>query len=577
MKQTRVKLLFQLALRGLALCPFLLWLAGCQTEKGAPGPTVALGSVPQPAIDALDVAARGRIEASRMAIETLLDGRREVASGSTELADAFGEVGRLYLAYDFRLAAVASFANAVRLQSDAFRWRYLLAAARQQSGDPLSAAADLESCLALRPSDVPTLLRLGNVLLELGRLEEAEGFFAEAAGHDPESAAAAYGLGRIAALEQDHVTAVDHFERTLELQPEATVVRQALGLALRRAGDAERARELLESAGQQPVVSDDPLIDALGELVADDATVYLAAGSQEAAQGNYEHAEAHFRRALELGSEDPRARFQLATVLGRQERHDEAVEALRAVLEQEPGHRDARFNLATALSRLGQRQAALEAFSQVLELDPTDHDARLRRALLADSVGRRELAREDLELLLNDDPKDIEALTALAGLEQQLGNATAAVGHFRKIQELDPRSVGSYLGVYSVLLNDRLYAAAGDELELGLSEVPGHPQMTDLLARLLATCPEPSVRDGGRAVELARNNLAAQASFNHSETLALALAAAGEFTAAREHQARLLEQATAQGAPDAILERLRHHLDLYRQNQRVVGGSVTGG
>ena len=548
----------------LALLTVALWALAC----GPRVEPVALGQVPRPAIDRLDETARGRIEE----IRARLDQRLASAPDSPELAADFGELGRLYLAYDFRNAAVASFDNAARLRPREFRWRYLLAVARQQDGDLETAADDLESCLALNPREVAVLLRLGGLQVDLGRLEEARSQFTEAARLDPTAAAAAHGLGRIAALEQDHAAAVKHFERTLELQPEATAVRHALGLAYRRSGDLDRARELLESGAGSPVRFEDPLTDALGRLVSGDVSLQLAAGSREASEGNYARAEAHFLRALEIDPDEVRARDQLAAVLGRQGRHGEAILQLEAILKRDPDHRDARFNLATALSRQGKTVAAIESFSAVLELDPSDHDARLRRALLAITADRAELAQADLDRLLKDDPNDVESLLALAGLEQRTGRMDEAVQVYRGIQELDPSSPASYLGVYGIRLRERRYGEARRELETGLARLPDHPQMTDRLARLLATCPDPAVRESGRALELARANHAAHPTFDHTETLALALAEAGDFTSAQAHQQELLEGATAQGAPEALLARLRRHLDLYRQNQPIRGG-----
>ncbi len=548
-----------------------LWAVACGPTPELAEP-VALEPVPRPAIDRLEEVARGRIDEARDRIDQQLASPAE----SPQLAGDFGELGRLYLAYDFRDAAAVCFANAAHLRPRDFRWCYFLAVTRQQQGDIETAASKLESCLALRPRDVPALLRLGGLELDLGHLREAERLFSEAARLDPASAAAAHGLGRVAALEQDPTSAIEHFERTLDLQPEATAVNHALGLAYRRSGDLGRARQLLANETGSPVRFEDPLIDALSQLVSGDASIQLAAGSREASQGNYLRAEAHFQRALELDPDDDRARSQLAAVLGRQGRHQEAIQELEMILEHNPAHRDARFNLATALSRQSQGELAIEGFTAVLELDPSDREARLRRALLASATGRFELAREDIDQLLSDDRNDIEALLALAGLEQRGGSLEEAITIYRRALDLDPGSPASYLGIYGIRLKEQRYREARQELEAGLSRVPDHPRMIDHLTRLLATCPDPAVRDGERALALASANHAAYPTFDHTETLALALAEAGDFAGAQARQQELLEAATERGAPSSVLTRLQRHHELYRQNLPVRGGPPEG-
>ena len=70
-------------------------------------------------------------------------------------------------------------------------------------------------------------------------------------------------------------------------------------------------------------------------------------------------------------------------------------------------------------------------------------------------------------------------------------------------------------------------------------------------ARLLATCPDPALRDGARAVTIAEKLVERELSVDHVETLAMALAEAGRFDDAIVWQRRAIERQTATGANTA--------------------------
>ena len=67
------------------------------------------------------------------------------------------------------------------------------------------------------------------------------------------------------------------------------------------------------------------------------------------------------------------------------------------------------------------------------------------------------------------------------------------------------------------------------------------------LARLLATCPDHSVRDGERATRLAEQVMNRQLTLQHAETMAMALAEVGRFDEALALQNRVLDQARRGG------------------------------
>ena len=102
------------------------------------------------------------------------------------------------------------------------------------------------------------------------------------------------------------------------------------------------------------------------------------------------------------------------------------------------------------------------------------------------------------------------------------------------------------------------YQRAREALEASTDRFPDQAALRDLLARLLATCPEGAVRDGRRAVTLAEQVVEIAPTVDHTETLAMALAEAGRWdeAVAAQRRALSLEKANAGTNSDRRLRRL---------------------
>ena len=88
--------------------------------------------------------------------------------------------------------------------------------------------------------------------------------------------------------------------------------------------------------------------------------------------------------------------------------------------------------------------------------------------------------------------------------------------------------------------------------------------------------PDGGIRDGARALELARRVFEQQQSIDHAETIAMALAEVGNFAEAVEWQQQVVEQRRRQGA-GARLEASRGYLELFRQGEGVRAPWMEGG
>ena len=555
-------------MRTAALLVLLGWLA---PATAAEPPQL----LPVPPVDTsgMEPSVREQIEAERAALAAAT---ARLPADAPELAEAYGRCGRLHLLYRLNDPARACLENAAQLAPADPRWAYYLGALLQATGDFAAAAARLGRALELRPGrdlEGAALIRLGDVRLQLGRLDEARQSFEAALSREGTAAAAHFGLGRVALARGDANaanTAAGHFEAALALQPGASEVRSPLATAYRKLGRLDDARAALAAYGEGRVTFPDPLLEqtaalntgsrqyiqagttALREkrfadavaayrkaLEADpaDATVWANLGVALAGLGDLPGAEQSYRKALDVEPANARAHYNLGTLLAARGDRREGIEHLEAAVRSDPESRDALFNLGQALAEAGEPARALDAWDRLLKLNPQEVVSRFHRAQALSALGRHGEAAAELGTVI-----------------------AAAPG------EVAPRAAQA-----SALLLAGRDAEARARLEEGLARLPQSEALAQLLVRVLASSSQSDVRDGKKALALAQRLLAAGPTPDREEALALALGELGRFPEAAEHQRQALA-GSAPGTPDR--SRRERCLALYQRGEpcRAPGG-----
>ena len=93
-------------------------------------------------------------------------------------------------------------------------------------------------------------------------------------------------------------------------------------------------------------------------------------------------AEAMYRRALELGPDDPFALNNLGALLSRSGRLDEAITLVKSAIMAKPDYAEAHYNLGALLMNRGQGSEAIAPLQNALRLKPDFKEARERLAEL---------------------------------------------------------------------------------------------------------------------------------------------------------------------------------------------------
>jgi protein O-mannosyl-transferase len=287
-----------------------------------------------------------------------------------------------------------------------------------------------------------------------------------------------------------------------------------------------------------------------------------------AAQNQPGEAAECYRRAIHLKPGYPEACCNLARLMIAQKRPAEAVELYEQALASKPDYADARNNLANLLVAQGRFDDAIGHYQKAARTDPRQAGAYYNLAIIRALQGRPEDAIEQYRQALAINPNYLEAHGNLADTLTRLGRLDEAIEHYQRAIQLAPRNaqLRDRLGV--AFEGRKKYREAKDQFQEALALQPQSSPIQNNLAWLLATCPETSVRDGARAVQLAGQ--AAQLTQNRQpeflDSLAAAYAEAGRFPEAIETANRALALANS-AANTNLAQALQAHLNRYLANQ----------
>lgn len=513
------------------LCGALVLVLGtaCSSAVGTsdghdrPAPHAAL----LPDLSKLAPSVQTQIRERQAQLATLM-ARRAPAS---ERSHAYGEVGRLLMAAQFPDAPEAYLLNAQALDGADYRWPYYLAHFYRQRGDLDKARAQFERASRINPTDVASQVWLGDIHLQLGQPDAAGPRFSQALALQPTSMSARFGLGRTAQAKNDHAGAVAHFEAVLAHDATAVAVHYPLSLSYAALGDAARAERHLKLRASRDILPADPLMVEL-ETVLDSPQSYETRGIRALEAKDWTAAAEWFRKGLALAPDS-------------------------AALH----HR-----LGAALSMTGDRAAARRQFDNAVRLSPDQFLAHYSLGVMDQEDGRHDLAIARFGAALEARPSYVQARVRLASSLRRMRRPADALAEYRRAMADDSQSTEARVGFAMTLVQLGRHREARDQFEEAVRSAPDSAAFTHGLARLLATAPDDTVRDGLRAMRLVEALVQQGRTLDLGETMAMTLAELGEFDRAMAVQRDLITAAKQAGlAP--VTARLEINLGRYERRR----------
>jgi tetratricopeptide (TPR) repeat protein len=511
-------------LKGLAHL-LLLLLCACRVQHEEKTMALTPRAVTMPDISNVAAPVQAQIRQQYASLQ------QKISSGApaAELADAYGAMGRLFIATEFFDAADSCFSDAQALQPNDMRWPYYLAHVNRLRNEPAKAATLFERVLVLQPDHVPSLVWLGAMRLVAGDSDGAEAPLSKALALQPKDPAALYQAGRVALAKRQYQVAVDRLSAAANAAPQASSVQYPLSLAYRGLGDVTNADAHLRLRGNVDPAPDDPLMRQVSGLL-QSASAFEVRGADALAQ----------------------------------RRWPDAVAALRQAIALAPDNAFDHLNLGTALFETGDASGALTQFREAVRLSPGLSKAHYGIGIVTESAGHDSEALDAFSAAVKSDPDDAAARLSLADALRRNGRDAEALPHYAAVITTNPSASPAYFGSAMALVHLKRWVDARDALNRAVVTFPDQPGFAHALARVLAAAPDDRVRDGRRALTITESLLKTQRTLELAQTMAMALAEVGRFDEAVQWQREVIA-AAAQSSRRDLSTKLAENLSRYEQ------------
>jgi tetratricopeptide (TPR) repeat protein len=279
----------------------------------------------------------------------------------------------------------------------------------------------------------------------------------------------------------------------------------------------------------------------------------------------WQDSETLFRHALRVTRDNPSAQSYLGNILLQKGQVDEALAHLQASIELEPNNSQAHNNLGWALLPKGRVDEAIAQFQKALEIQPRSAAIHYNLGVAFSQKEQVGKAIEQYQEAVDLQPDFVQARNNLGDALLRTGRTDGAIAQFQAALKIRPDSAILRNNLGLAFLRKGQAAEAVAHFQGTLSIEPHNVDACHYLAWILATCPEPSIRNGAKAVELARevDRFSGGEDPEIAGTLAAAYAEAGRFPEAVATAQQALQLAAVQ-TNTAAVDALRAQIGFYQ-------------
>jgi superkiller protein 3 len=230
-----------------------------------------------------------------------------------------------------------------------------------------------------------------------------------------------------------------------------------------------------------------------------------------------------------------------------------------------PDNNVAHNNLGDAFYQQGRMDEAIAQYQRALEIKPDNEKAHYNLGNVSRDLGRMNEAISRYQKALAINPNYVEAINNLGVVFARQGRMEEAIAHFQKALIIKPDDANIHYNLGNAFRDQGRMEEAIAQFQKALAIKPNYVEAQDTMARVLATCPQSSLRNGIKAVGLAEraNQLAGGKNPMILATLAAAYAEAGRFPEAVETAQRAL-RLTETPSNTALAGALQSQLKLYQ-------------
>jgi tetratricopeptide (TPR) repeat protein len=271
-----------------------------------------------------------------------------------------------------------------------------------------------------------------------------------------------------------------------------------------------------------------------------------------AEKGRFEESVAEWTRALAISPADAKAHNNLGRALAGKGDFDRAIVHWQKALEIDPRYWEAHNNLGAALAGKGKLNEAIAHFKQVLDANPNfaEVHGNLGRALALKGKSDEAIAEWRKATELN--PNYAQAYNDLGTELSRRGREAEALAAWQRATQVNRAFAPAYFNLGNALDSRGKAAPALAAWRDGLALDPNHVPTLHRAAWLLATNPDPALRNPSEAVALSERAARLTAAQDPSilDCLAAAYAASARYADAVDTASRAQHLAAQQGKAD---------------------------
>lgn len=435
-----------------------------------------------------DLSGWPRVFADRVRLDSLPSQRR---------GDEFGvvqELALLYHANGFNAQAEQLEREIRKHRTHDAPWAYYLADLRLAAGDSREAEALLLETIQLDSSYAPAELKLGDLLLRLGRYSEAATHYESRLRLVPNDPYARLGLARVDQQQGKDASAVSRLENLVAMSPRFGTAHNLLSELYRLRGDIRKTEEhaRLGSEAGRFREAEDPWMSKLAGWSYDPYRLQVL-GATEMQTGRLQASLPFYEKSLELNPSDGSAYDALADVYAQLDRVDDARKTLERGLVAAPKNRTLYSTLSQILRKQQRKEEAVALLRRGLTVLPDDPELYNDLGVALDDVGRSTEATQAYRKAVQFNPNFAQAHLNLGLCLLQLGDEAGAQKSIQRALELRPSD------------STALLVSAQTELDAGRAESAAR------FARLLIQF-HPEYQDAHHLLALAQLQLGTAAS-----------------------------------------------------------------
>lgn len=296
----------------------------------------------------------------------------------------------------------------------------------------------------------------------------------------------------------------------------------------------------------------------------EDVGAHRAAAEALASLDKFDEALAHLNKSIDLNKDADAGYILRARLYARHEKDDEAEKDLNEAIKRNPRSLAGLLMRAEVRARMKKFKLAEGDIDRALELRPGLPPAILLRAGIYAAQEKYLPAIRDLQQLLKNDPDNVEVRLQIAAFYSADKRPSLAIETLTEVLADAPENWQALRSRGDAFLSIGKQKEAIEDYEAAIKIHQENDGLYNNLAWVLATSPDDNVRDGKRAIELAKKacELTDYKAAHILSTLAAGYAETGDFETAKQWSAKAVEM-----GDEDVKEELQAELDSYKEKK----------